>query len=744
MSTTFAPLLWLVLSWLGVPVAMSSAVVLWPRLSVDRRADRMWLWATSVMEHAVLTGQALTCFWLLHFILPSAGLAWLGGALYALYVAFLGLDISLFLVCRMRMQWQLLKLTEALTGFADTLPWRSAFAAVSVALLIALWYGHAASGFALESWKRPGVVAASGLWVPLLVVRCGLNRYLPPRLAVQWNNRLIAAEIAFLSGLATRLLPRGVRSREAALTQMRGSDHDLEAGGKYPLWRRSDHSRWPKRTSVRLGPGEKPHVVMLFLESFRGLDVGAMGGPHGVTPHFDRLSKEGVLWRNFFANGNTTSRAMVSAFYGVLPPFAEISTQASTDPPPLFGMPHMFRKLGYHSAYFCDGPMDWENKRDFFLKQGFERFFGANSIRMAHPQAPKAGIWRFEDEYLMRFHADWLARHRDRNVPTFSSLLTVTNHTPFFCRPHFPKPSVTLDHQSDYYRFLRTMMYTDQCLGLYFDLLRERGLDKNVVLCILGDHGQSFDPTTNALNFSGAYRDRLLRVPMLLLAPGRVAPEVVDEVASQADLLPTMMDMFDVDAPHHAVGTSMLRQCDSRRAITQHQFSPAFSSVREGCHRYTHLFETGQSELYDVRSDPLENQNLAGFHKQRAAKLAAGTDALRAAVEHLHQAKAFAPLEAMAMLPQETAHLPPEYPTTLEAAHARRVALEALATQGAATSLDKLEKHMLDHIWPQKTDDDAWLQKCQLIFRHTHREILGEVLKSEDAVLKALERSLTM
>ena len=738
METAVAPMFGLVVIWLGVPLMMSSAIVLWPELTVDRRTDRLFLWAISAMEHAIAAGQALTLFGLLHRVLPDAGLAWLEGAAYALYVAFLSLDIALFLVCRTRVQWQLLKLTEALTGFANALPWRRACVGTGVAVLVAVGCGHETGHAAMTALERPAVLASSTLWVPLFAVRWAWGRYLPPRLAVQWNNRLLAIELAGLGGLLKQLLNRQHHGRQDALSMMRGGDDAPEAGYGYPLWRRSDHERWPKRTTVRLGPGEKPHVVMLFLESFRGLDVGVLGGTHGVTPHFDRLSREGILWRNFFANGNTTSRAMVSAFYGVLPPFAEVSTQAAISPPPVVDMPHMFSKRGYHNAFFCDGPKDWENKRNFFLKNGFSAFFGADNIRMAYPQAPRAGIWRFEDENLMRFHADWLARHRDLGVPTFSSVLTVTNHTPFFARAGYPKPQVSLDPQSDYYRFLRTMMYTDQCLGLYVDLLRERGLDKNVILCVLGDHGQTFDPNTHTLNFSGAYRDRLLRVPMLLLAPGRVSPEVVDEVASQTDLLPTMMDLFGINAPHHAAGISMLRRCDARRAITQHQFSPAFSSVREGNYRYTHLFETNQSALYDVRRDPLETQNLAGQDSQQTAKLAAGTHALREAVDHLHRTKTFAPPDAAEMPAIEPAYLPAEYPVTEAAAHRRREVLANAVKMGTATAGDALEKQMLDHVWAKKPAGEPWLQMCQIIFRHTHRLIMGEMLSSQDAALAEL------
>ena len=61
-------------------------------------------------------------------------------------------------------------------------------------------------------------------------------------------------------------------------------------------------------------PAEKTlpikNVVVILMESFAGHSVGALGRPGNITPYFDKLSKEGLLFDRFFSNGTHTHQGM--------------------------------------------------------------------------------------------------------------------------------------------------------------------------------------------------------------------------------------------------------------------------------------------------------------------------------------------------------------------------------------------------------------------------------------------------
>ena len=52
------------------------------------------------------------------------------------------------------------------------------------------------------------------------------------------------------------------------------------------------------------------NVVVILMESFAGHSVGALGSPNNITPYFDKLAKEGLLFDRFFSNGTHTHQGM--------------------------------------------------------------------------------------------------------------------------------------------------------------------------------------------------------------------------------------------------------------------------------------------------------------------------------------------------------------------------------------------------------------------------------------------------
>jgi hypothetical protein len=52
------------------------------------------------------------------------------------------------------------------------------------------------------------------------------------------------------------------------------------------------------------------NVVVILMESFAGHSVGALGSPGNITPYFDKLAKEGLLFDRFFSNGTHTHQGM--------------------------------------------------------------------------------------------------------------------------------------------------------------------------------------------------------------------------------------------------------------------------------------------------------------------------------------------------------------------------------------------------------------------------------------------------
>lgn len=390
---------------------------------------------------------------------------------------------------------------------------------------------------------------------------------------------------------------------------------------QFPLLKRTAGFEGEEHFALDLKPGERPNVVLYFMESFRALDVGVLGGKHGVSPVFDRLAGEGVLFRNVYTNGVQTTRAVLASLYGLLDRAGTHPVQSGAPDLPLVGLPQIFQREGYRTAYIHNGSLEFEKKRGFFPIQGYEEVHGREQVSAAAPPEERTS-WGVHDEVLVPYVVSWLKEKDQTGQPSFLTVFTVSNHHPWIPPSKYPAPRIEIPGNPQYSDYLRTFHYSDYCLGLLVDSLRREGLAKKTVLVVLGDHGQPMgEHDGNFMEIQNLYEENI-RIPLLLLADGRLrAPAVVDDVGSEVDLIPTLMDALGLTGLNHAIGSSLRRKSPDRPVFLVNPYGLAWIGMREGPWKYAWIVQTKRHTLFDLSRDPEERVDLADRQPERAARL---------------------------------------------------------------------------------------------------------------------------
>jgi hypothetical protein len=351
----------------------------------------------------------------------------------------------------------------------------------------------------------------------------------------------------------------------------------------YPLLRKTLSFKGKKTFDLSIKKNEKPHLIFLFLESFRQKEIGK------YSPHFDRLAKEGIYFTEFHSNGTRTSHGSIASLYGVPPTYAPSYLYFYLDIP-MIGVPHVLKD--YESTLIQSGHLSFCQTCDFFRSHGFTKLFGKNEILKKYPVA-KSTSWGVSDEMMFQFAAEHLLSAKG---PTFLSLFTITNHHPWRL------PGKTRGE------FCETFAYTDACLGKFMKDL-EPILD-NCIFFILADHGQSLGERDGNLLLNRHLYQEIVQIPLLIYAKGRIAePKKIDVPASQIDLLPTVLDLFHIHEPHHSLGRSLQREGSAPIFFVQPNDDPLIA-WRDGNEKYIHHLSTGKGEFYDLSKDPNETVNL--------------------------------------------------------------------------------------------------------------------------------------
>ena len=291
------------------------------------------------------------------------------------------------------------------------------------------------------------------------------------------------------------------------------------------------------------------NVVVILMESFAGRFVGALGSDDGITPNFDRLAADGLLFSRFFANGTHTHQGMFAsmACFPNLPGF-EYLMQTPEGGNRFSGLPQLLSARAFEDVYVYNGDFAWDNQSGFFGNQGMTRFVGRGDYVDPVVADPTWGV--SDQDMFARAVSELQALDGDK--PFYALLQTLSNHTPYALPEQLPVEPVSGHGSLD--QHLTAMRYSDWALGRFFDEARQRPWFDETLFVVIGDHGFGANEQLTEMDL---FR---FHVPMLLIAPGLTEKfgSRREVVGTQVDMVPTIMGRLGGEVRHQCWGRDLL------------------------------------------------------------------------------------------------------------------------------------------------------------------------------------------
>lgn len=268
------------------------------------------------------------------------------------------------------------------------------------------------------------------------------------------------------------------------------------------------------------------NVVVIIWESFTSKVVGSLGGLKNVTPHFDALNKEGILFTNLYASGNRSDKGMVAILsgYPAQPTNSIIKIPKKTMTLP--SLPKVFRKNGYHTSFYYGGETEFANMKSYFLQQDFDQIIDKNDFDKKDMNSK----WGAHDHIVF----NRLVKDLDtQKQPFFSTLFTLSSHEPF----EVPVKTV-IEGKDPEHLFLNAHHYTDASLGDFIRQAKSKPWWKNTLLIIIADHGHPLPETDKS-------KPAEFRIPMLWLGGALDKTGLkIETLSSQTDLAATLLNQL--------------------------------------------------------------------------------------------------------------------------------------------------------------------------------------------------------
>lgn len=414
----------------------------------------------------------------------------------------------------------------------------------------------------------------------------------------------------------------------------------------------------------------KPNIVLINIDDLGWCDVGFMGSKYYETPNIDKLASQGMIFTNAYAAAANCAPSRACLMSGQWTQRHGIYTVANSDrgkskdrkliptpnneylPADNLVIPQVLKKAGYTTClagkwHLSDDPADF----------GFDVNIGgchAGNTGSYYPPYKGIPLKAPSDDYyltnlIMDKALDFVSSVK--GSPFFLYYAPYAVHTPIqavkgLLPKYAEKAEWNGQNNPDYATMIENL---DAQIGRLIDLLAKTGKLDNTFILLTSDNGGVYTITKQwpLRAGKGSFYEGGIREPMCVFWKGKITEGTRSDVpVTNLDFFPTILDVAGIDKPIDKIldGQSILPVLTGGEFVAERPLfwhfpiyleggneesqDPVFrtrpgSAVRLGDWKLIQYFENSDLELYNLKDDIGEKNNLAQKNPEMVKKLLA-------------------------------------------------------------------------------------------------------------------------
>jgi arylsulfatase A-like enzyme len=428
----------------------------------------------------------------------------------------------------------------------------------------------------------------------------------------------------------------------------------------------------PRATAAADAP--PPNIIFILADDLGYGDLGCYGQKQILTPHIDRLAREGLRFTDFYAGSTVCAPSRCVLMTGYHTGHCSIRGNSKQNlRPEEITLAEVLKDAGYATGLFGKWGLGHEGSSGVPTRQGFDAFFGYLDQHHAHNYYP-AYLMKNEDRFPLKnvvpgdgdfgsgvattkaeYSHDliaaealkWLDRQQ-KDQPFFMYLAFTTPHANNEAGKKGMEvpdlgPYADKDWPDPQKAHAAMITRMDADVGRLLQKLKQLGVDENTLIFFSSDNGPHAeggnDPQFNDSNgpLKGIKRDLTdggIRVPFIARWPGKIAAgKTSGFVGSFVDMMPTLAELSGTagampkDIDGISIVPTLLGKADVQK---QHDYLYwAFyergggQAVRMGKWKAVQQPITSPVRLFDMAADIGEERDVAGQHQDVVARAAA-------------------------------------------------------------------------------------------------------------------------
>lgn len=362
---------------------------------------------------------------------------------------------------------------------------------------------------------------------------------------------------------------------------------------------------------------ERPNILFIITDEQRADSVGGYGKDWVRTPNLDKLSSDGVLFRNHFVNSPQCVPSRTSMLSGVYPHQTGVfqNGQEKEDWPEGFiSFPEVFSENNYTTANL--GKIHYPKNEDMWDENNvfveFPQVATPFKLGSGYSESEYEVIHRYEGStissgrypdynngttpttHLTDMAVSWIDDHKADDDPFLLRVSYVAPHTPVLAPEPFYSmfepddmdcdwwPDAQKEKLTVYDNFFAKInagdqfditieklqrihatynglvSHVDDQIGRLIKKLEEDGLMENTIIVFTSDHGSMLGEHTQFEK--GMFYDQSVRVPLIVYWKNKLpGGKVVTGLTEHVDIAPTLLNLARIDVPEHYAGKPLLK-----------------------------------------------------------------------------------------------------------------------------------------------------------------------------------------
>jgi arylsulfatase A len=412
---------------------------------------------------------------------------------------------------------------------------------------------------------------------------------------------------------------------------------------------------------------QKPNIIFILADDLGWGELGCYGNTFNETPNLDKLSTQGLKFTQAYAAAPICSPTRAALMTGQYPARVRITdflpgkTDRWLDPAKYITVNEALSKAGYHTGMFGK----WHLDTDYKTGKGSPKAHGFDEVIGTETKYIADGDYFFPYDKVESFTTaeepnEYLT---DRQVLEASKFIERNKDKPFFMYLPFYAVHTKLDapeeivnkykkkfdakygngeaekyygkdnarHEADHRDnpYIAAMLERiDAGVGKIMETLQKTGLDKNTLLIFTSDNGAPGKVGNNAFLRAGKswLYEGGIREDLIMRWPGKISPNTVtNEPMSTVDFYPTFLEVAGTKNAQGNLldGVSLVPLVTSNKAPQRDElfwhypsetgkWKPRMASaVRKGDYKLIEFYLSKKLELYNIKNDPSEKNNLA-------------------------------------------------------------------------------------------------------------------------------------